>query len=112
MTKEKLYPFDNPYNGDLPAGPWQAVEQASTGFFLILDREGRSVARVDRGWALDRQTAEFIAHARLDLGALVQEVMGCWERIAGLEEEVAELLGKLTQGNWPDELGGCPEVAR
>lgn len=112
MAKEELYPFDNSINGDLPAGPWQAVEQPSTGFFLILDREGRSVARVDRGWELDRQTAEFIARARLDLGALVQEVMGCWERIAGLEEEVAELLVKLAQGHWPDEPGGCPEVTR
>ncbi|MCC7263977.1 MAG: hypothetical protein IT369_15805 [Candidatus Latescibacteria bacterium] len=112
MTKGELCPFDNPFNSDLPAGPWQAVEQASTGFFLILDRDGRSVARVDRGWALDRQTAEFIAHARLDLGALVQEVLSCWERIAGLEEEVAALLGKLAQGAWPDEPGGCQERAR
>ena len=32
MTKEELYQSDNRFNGDLPAGPWQAVEQTSTGF--------------------------------------------------------------------------------
>jgi len=111
MTKEQLYQLDNRLHGSLPVCPWQAVENATTGFFHILDGEGRLVARVDRGWDLDRQTAEFIAHARLDLMALVQEVLRGWEQIGKLEEEVEELLQKLAW-HGPDSPGGCLEVVR
>ena len=92
MTKGQLYKIDQHLCDSLPAGPWRALENRTTGFIEVLDSNGRRIARVDRGWDLDWQTAQFIAQARLDLGALVEEVLGCWERIRSLEEEVERLL--------------------
>ena len=109
MTKDQRYKIDQHLCCSLPAGPWQPVENRTTGFIEILDGEGRQIARVDRGWDLDWQTAQFIAQARLDLGALVEEVLGCWERIRSLEEEVERLLQQW-QASMPPEDG--PEAGR
>ena len=104
MTKGQLYIIDQHLYCGLPAGPWQPVENRTTGFIEILDSQGRQIARVDRGWDLDWQTAHFIAQARLDLAAMVEEVLRSWEHIRNLEEEVAHLL-RLWQASMPAEDG-------
>lgn len=40
MSKERLYQLDQRLYCGLPASPWQAVENRTTGFIHILDAEG------------------------------------------------------------------------
>jgi hypothetical protein len=91
MTKAKVYQLGQGLYCGLPAGPWQAVENSTTGFIDILDIEGQQIARVDREGLLAEQTARFIAQARTDLGCMVDEVLRCWEHITDLREEVDRL---------------------
>lgn len=109
MSKARLNQLGQGLYCGLPAGPWQAVENSVTGFIHILDVEGRQIARVDRDWVLAAPTARFIAQARLDLGFLVEEVLGCWERIGDLEGEVERLLRQAQTSATP---AGSPEVGR
>jgi hypothetical protein len=104
MSKARLYRLEQRLCCNLPASPWQAVENPTTGFIHILDAQGRQIARVDRGWDLAEQTARFLAQAREDLGYLVEEVLRSWERIGELEEDLARLLCR-------DLPTGGPEVA-
>ena len=61
---------------------------------VVLKVEGR-IQLLEEAGVLTREGQRWLKQGKrlvLDLGALVEEVLGCWGRIRSLEEEVERLL--------------------
>jgi hypothetical protein len=89
MTPEQLYQIDQRLYNGLPSGPWNYVTYSHSGFYHIVDSNGQEVARIDKGWEYDQSMAVFMAHARLDMAELLQEVQRSRHRMADLEGQLS-----------------------
>ena len=90
MTSDELQAIKARCDAATP-GPWNAVPRATEGYvdgFLGAEIEGPPDAQ--RGQFARMEDAEFIAHAREDIPALVAEIEQLRAEIERVEEDLAD----------------------
>lgn len=97
--------------GPWRVGPWRGFGDEATGEHNVEDAGGEDLAGV-RGMFHRRTDAEFVAHAREDVPALVEALKGVLEASEGLQDRLEDVLSSEPGGKDGLVFAGTGEPVR